>query len=126
MMFLLIHLFCSTCLLFCFVFRSRVAYYGVFDGHAGSRASSYSAKHLHQHINSHLPKGVQTCTSGSIILLFPSILVVSILVIPLSSIQGKVQNLDREVKKCLLESFKKTDEDFLRLAADASPSWKDG
>jgi integrin-linked kinase-associated serine/threonine phosphatase 2C len=74
---------------------SRVAYYGVFDGHAGNRASTYTAEHLHQNIKSCLPK-------------------------------GNVHNLDREVKKCLLESFKKTDEDFLREAANASPSWKDG
>ena len=39
---------------------------------------------------------------------------------------GSVQNLDREVKKCLLESFKRTDEEFLKKAADASPTWKDG
>ena len=41
-------------------------------------------------------------------------------------VAGDVQNLDREVKKCLLESFKKTDETFLKSAADASPTWKDG
>ena len=39
---------------------------------------------------------------------------------------GSVQNIDREVKKCLLESFKRTDEEFLKKAADASPTWKDG
>ena len=37
---------------------------------------------------------------------------------------GEVQNLDREVKKCLMEAFKKTDEDFLLKASAASPSWK--
>ena len=42
--------------------RSRVAYYGVFDGHAGSRASTYTAEHLHQNIKSCLPKGMSmTC-----------------------------------------------------------------
>jgi integrin-linked kinase-associated serine/threonine phosphatase 2C len=74
---------------------SRVAYYGVFDGHAGNRASTYTAEHLHLNIKTHIPK-------------------------------GSVQNIDREVKKCLLESFKRTDEEFLKKAADASPTWKDG
>ena len=39
---------------------------------------------------------------------------------------GEVQNLDREVKKCLIEVFKKTDEEFLQKASSATPSWKDG
>lgn len=39
---------------------------------------------------------------------------------------GELQNFDREVKKCLIESFKKTDEEFLAEAAKATPSWKDG
>lgn len=28
--------------------------------------------------------------------------------------------------KCLVESFKKTDKDFLQKASEAKPSWKDG
>ena len=39
---------------------------------------------------------------------------------------GDSQHFDREVKRCLIESFKKTDEEFLSLAAKATPSWKDG
>ena len=39
---------------------------------------------------------------------------------------GKVQNLERELRKCLVDSFKKTDEDFLRQASQATPTWKDG
>ncbi len=35
-----------------------------------------------------------------------------------------VQNLDREMKKCLIEAFKKTDKEFLHKASAASPSWK--
>lgn len=37
---------------------------------------------------------------------------------------GTVQNLDREMKKCLIEAFKKTDEDFLQKASEAKPTWK--
>ena len=37
---------------------------------------------------------------------------------------GEVQNLDREVKKCLIEAFKKTDEEFLQEATAAKPTWK--
>ena len=38
--------------------RSRVAYYAVFDGHGGSRASSYASKWLHVHLAQKLPKGI--------------------------------------------------------------------
>ena len=145
---------------------SRVAYYGVFDGHAGNRASTYTAEHLHQNIQCYLPRGDRLLMAAYFvfslsyllhILIFfppphplsptlhpslsssfppslpPSPPLSSASLPPLSlppslppSLKGNVHNLDREVKKCLLESFKKTDEDFLRKAADASPSWKDG
>ena len=36
---------------------SRAAYYGVFDGHAGPRASEYTAQHLHKNILAKFPKG---------------------------------------------------------------------
>ena len=99
----------------------------MFDGHAGNRASTYAAKHLHQHIKTHLPKGIQNQFTNvwANKSLLPFYAGLSYL-LTLLSVQGTVQNLDREVKKCLLESFKKTDEEFLRMAADASPSWKDG
>lgn len=34
--------------------------------------------------------------------------------------------MDREVKKCLMEAFKKTDDEFLQQASATTPSWKDG
>ena len=37
-----------------------MAYYGVFDGHAGPRASQFAADHLHKNIVSRFPKG-STC-----------------------------------------------------------------
>ena len=39
---------------------------------------------------------------------------------------GEVHNFDREMKKCLIESFKKTDEEFLQKASEVKPSWKVG
>jgi len=39
---------------------------------------------------------------------------------------GTIQNHDREVKMCLIDSFKKTDTEFLQKASAVSPSWKDG
>lgn len=34
--------------------------------------------------------------------------------------------VEKEIKKCLIEAFKKLDEDFLKEAARQKPSWKDG
>ena len=36
----------------------RISYYGVFDGHAGPRASQYAAENLHKNIIGKLPKGM--------------------------------------------------------------------
>lgn len=41
-------------------------------------------------------------------------------------VTGTLQNLNKELKKCLIDSFKKTDESFLAEAARNRPSWKDG
>ena len=38
-------------------FRSRMCYYGVFDGHAGPRAAQFAADHLHKNIILKFPKG---------------------------------------------------------------------
>lgn len=37
-----------------------------------------------------------------------------------------MEQVEKEIKKCLLETFKKTDEDFLKEAAKSKPTWKDG
>lgn len=34
--------------------------------------------------------------------------------------------MEKEIKKCILETFKKTDEDFLKEATKSKPTWKDG
>ncbi|XP_023660045.1 integrin-linked kinase-associated serine/threonine phosphatase 2C-like isoform X3 [Paramormyrops kingsleyae] len=74
---------------------SRLAYFAVFDGHGGSRASCFAAEHLHQALALKFPK-------------------------------GEVQNLDKLVRKCLVEAFRQTDEDFLKKASSQKPVWKDG
>ena len=93
----------------------RVAFFGVFDGHAGPRASKFAADHLHKNIMANLPKGGCTVVLSTMCMY---ITVVALIFL------GKVQNLDREVKKCLIEAFKKTDEEFLAKASAVSPSWK--
>ena len=62
---------------------------------------------------------VKTDHSFSLVTILPSV------VICLSS-TGDLHNIDRAVKKCLIESFKKLDEEFLAEAAKSTPSWKDG
>ncbi|EDV24253.1 uncharacterized protein TRIADDRAFT_26627, partial [Trichoplax adhaerens] len=73
----------------------KLGFYGIFDGHAGKRASQYAAENLHKLIVQMYPK-------------------------------GKVANKDREIKMCLTDAFKKTDDAFLQLASAATPTWKDG
>lgn len=41
-------------------------------------------------------------------------------------VDGETANKDREIKKCLTDAYKKTDEEFLLEASKASPVWKDG
>lgn len=36
------------------------------------------------------------------------------------------ENLDKLIKKCLLDSFRQTDDDFLKKASSQKPVWKDG
>ncbi|GFS03018.1 integrin-linked kinase-associated serine/threonine phosphatase 2C [Elysia marginata] len=40
--------------------------------------------------------------------------------------KGELKQVEKEIKKIFLETFKKTDEDFLKEAARNKPSWKDG
>lgn len=57
----------------CVSFSSRLAYFAVFDGHGGSRASRFAAENLHRTLAQKFPKSeyslrssVQTfCTRGS-------------------------------------------------------------
>ncbi|XP_013397895.1 integrin-linked kinase-associated serine/threonine phosphatase 2C [Lingula anatina] len=74
---------------------TRVAYFAVFDGHGGDRASKYAATHLHKNIACKFPK-------------------------------GDIAQVEKDIKRQLIEAFKKTNDDFLKLATARKPSWKDG
>ncbi|XP_063762579.1 integrin-linked kinase-associated serine/threonine phosphatase 2C isoform X2 [Eleginops maclovinus] len=39
---------------------------------------------------------------------------------------GETENVDKLIKKCLLDTFRQTDEEFLRKASSQKPAWKDG
>uniref|UniRef100_A0A3Q3WDI8 PPM-type phosphatase domain-containing protein n=1 Tax=Mola mola TaxID=94237 RepID=A0A3Q3WDI8_MOLML len=39
---------------------------------------------------------------------------------------GETEKLDKLVRKCLLDTFRQTDEDFLKKASSQKPAWKDG
>ncbi|XP_061682580.1 integrin-linked kinase-associated serine/threonine phosphatase 2C [Syngnathoides biaculeatus] len=39
---------------------------------------------------------------------------------------GESENLDKLIKKCLVDTFRQTDEDFLKKASSQKPAWKDG
>ncbi|KAM3875062.1 integrin-linked kinase-associated serine/threonine phosphatase 2C [Diretmus argenteus] len=39
---------------------------------------------------------------------------------------GEPENLDRLIRKCLLDTFRQTDDDFLKKASSQKPAWKDG
>jgi integrin-linked kinase-associated serine/threonine phosphatase 2C len=75
---------------------SRMSYYGVFDGHSGAKASTFAAENLHKNIIEKFPNDFSQ------------------------------DNFDRTIKRCLIESFKKTDSDFLAIASKATPTLKDG
>ncbi|XP_019716977.1 integrin-linked kinase-associated serine/threonine phosphatase 2C isoform X1 [Hippocampus comes] len=40
--------------------------------------------------------------------------------------RGESENLDKLIKKCLVDTFRQTDEDFLKKATSQKPAWKDG
>ncbi|XP_072263873.1 integrin-linked kinase-associated serine/threonine phosphatase 2C [Pyxicephalus adspersus] len=40
--------------------------------------------------------------------------------------RGEGNSVDKGVKKCFIDAFKRTDEEFLKQAASQKPAWKDG
>ncbi|KAL9844554.1 integrin-linked kinase-associated serine/threonine phosphatase 2C isoform 2-T2 [Geothlypis trichas] len=40
--------------------------------------------------------------------------------------KGEVASVEKTVKRCLLDTFKHTDEEFLKQASSQKPAWKDG
>lgn len=73
----------------------QMAFYAVFDGHGGMRASSCAAATLHENLASKLP-------------------------------EGDLATIEKDIKRAFFESFKKTDEEFLKEASKNKPIWKDG
>uniref|UniRef100_A0A3B4ZWJ4 Integrin-linked kinase-associated serine/threonine phosphatase 2C-like n=1 Tax=Stegastes partitus TaxID=144197 RepID=A0A3B4ZWJ4_9TELE len=43
-----------------------------------------------------------------------------------SCVSGDPENMDKLIKKCLLDTFRQTDEEFLKKASSQKPAWKDG
>ncbi|TKS80577.1 Integrin-linked kinase-associated serine/threonine phosphatase 2C [Collichthys lucidus] len=39
---------------------------------------------------------------------------------------GETENVDKLIKKCLVDTFRQTDEEFLKKASSQKPAWKDG
>ncbi|TWW77745.1 Integrin-linked kinase-associated serine/threonine phosphatase 2C [Takifugu flavidus] len=85
----------STLLTFPVLYRCRVSYFAVFDGHGGARASQFAAENLHQILAKKFPV-------------------------------RETENVDGLIRKCLLDTFRQTDEDFLKKASSQKPAWKDG
>lgn len=54
------------CCIFALLPRSRLSFYGVFDGHGGKKASKYAADHLHKIIAQKFPKGNVVVTSSQL------------------------------------------------------------
>ncbi|XP_062607160.1 integrin-linked kinase-associated serine/threonine phosphatase 2C-like [Saccostrea cucullata] len=73
----------------------RVAFFAVFDGHGGARASRFASKNLHKFLLDRFPK-------------------------------GEVSQVEKDMKKTMVEAFKKTDDEFLKEASKMKPAWKDG
>ncbi|XP_028294610.1 integrin-linked kinase-associated serine/threonine phosphatase 2C isoform X4 [Gouania willdenowi] len=94
---------------------SRVSYFAVFDGHGGARASRFAAENLHIALSKKFP-----------------------------SVDTPPENMERLIRKSLMDAFRQTDEEFLRKASSLSvyrstsadlstdlrlcrkPTWKDG
>jgi len=79
----------------CGVTINRVAFFGVYDGHGGKRASNYIKTNLQDNIKKYFP-------------------------------DNNINNFDKELKKCLIQAFKKTDDDFIEQASKVVPHWRDG
>jgi len=58
--------------------RNRVAYYAVFDGHGGSRASIYASKWLHIHLSHKLPKGTRLLKIKNVIVIRENVMSLSL------------------------------------------------
>lgn len=140
----------SWWLIFCH-FSSRLAYYAIFDGHAGAEAAKFAANNLHKNIVQKFPKGwapesgkrkeIFHCpykegpARPSFFNLTPFIcstflnvkstcIDMSVLTLSFATkmlhccmFLGDVVNKDKEIKRCLIDAYRKTDEEFLQEAS---------
>lgn len=89
----------------------RVSYFAVFDGHGGARASQFAAENLHQILAKKFPIGklegwrrrVEEWRTRRAELCV--------------GVSGEMDNVDKPIRKCLLDTFRQTDEDFLKKAS---------
>jgi integrin-linked kinase-associated serine/threonine phosphatase 2C len=72
--------------------RTRLCYFAVFDGHAGSRASSYCAENMHKILADKLSKAFSNKTS--------------------------LEQTEKEIKRYFVETFRQCDDEFLKIAAN--------
>jgi integrin-linked kinase-associated serine/threonine phosphatase 2C len=77
----------------------------VYDGHAGKRASKFAGDNIHKKIAAAFPKG-----SGLIHVVLLSLQTADL-------VTGDLKKVESEMKKCLTDAFKRTDEEFLKNAA---------
>ena len=74
------------------VVYENLSFFGVFDGHAGSRASSYCAENMHKILADKLSKAFSNKTS--------------------------LEQTEKEIKRYFVETFRQCDDEFLKIAAN--------
>jgi len=92
--------------------RSRVSYFAVFDGHGGARASRFAAEHLHHNLAKKFPTGESPfcfCWESMTLLKCESQRGYFV--------SGDPENFEKLIKKCLVDTFRQTDEEFLKKAS---------
>ncbi len=73
--------------------RKNLQYFAVFDGHAGSRAAAYCAENMHKILAENFSKALEKSANNSI------------------------AQIEKEMKRHLVETFKQCDEEFLKIAS---------
>lgn len=93
----------------------------MFDGHGGARASQFAAENLHQILAKKFPVGKldgwRRASAGLEDL--AEVLVSRNLHSSTKcvAVSGEMDNVDKPIRKCLLDTFRQTDEDFLKKAS---------
>ena len=70
--------------------RKNISYFAIFDGHAGVRAADYCAQNMHKILAERLTKAIMNGQA--------------------------LKQVERDIKKIFVETFKQCDEEFLKLA----------